>query len=100
MNLIIDAGNTRVKVAVFEQSTLMEVLVIDIKFFLSEIKKILKKHKISYGILSSVSFIPEKKGRKIKIFAQFSRFIVFYKGAFYQFVRNSRNSRGRQNCIS
>jgi type III pantothenate kinase len=66
MNLIIDAGNTRVKAAVFEQSTLVEVLVIDRNFFLSEIKKILKKHKISFGILSSVSFIPEKKVEKLK----------------------------------
>ena len=66
MNLIIDAGNTRVKVAVFEQSTLIEVLVIDRKRFLSEIKKIVKKYKISYGILSSVSFIPEKKVEKLK----------------------------------
>ena len=66
MNLIIDAGNTRVKVAVFEQSTLIEALVIDRKRLLSEIKKIVKKHKISNGILSSVSFIPEKKVEKLK----------------------------------
>jgi type III pantothenate kinase len=66
MNLIIDAGNTRVKVAVFEQSTLIEVLVIDRRKFLSEIKKIVKNHNISNGILSSVSFIPEKKVERLK----------------------------------
>lgn len=66
MKLIIDAGNTRVKVAVFEQSTLVEVVLIDKKRFLSEIKKIVKKYKISIGILSSVSFISEKKIEKLK----------------------------------
>jgi type III pantothenate kinase len=66
MNLIIDAGNTRVKVAVFEQDTLVEVVLIDRKRIISEIKQILKKHKISIGILSSVSFISEKKIEKLK----------------------------------
>jgi type III pantothenate kinase len=66
MNLIIDAGNTRVKVAVFEQSTLVEMVLIDGKKISSEIKKILKKHEISIGILSSVSFISEKKIEKLK----------------------------------
>ncbi|SDS30476.1 type III pantothenate kinase [Polaribacter sp. KT25b] len=66
MKLIIDAGNTRIKVAVFEQSTLVEVVLIDKKRFLSEIKKIVKKYKIHIGILSSVSFISEKKIEKLK----------------------------------
>ena len=38
MNLIIDAGNTRVKVAVFEKGTSIEAVLIDKKLFLSEIK--------------------------------------------------------------
>jgi type III pantothenate kinase len=66
MNLIIDAGNTRIKVAVFEQSTLIEVVVIDKKRFLSEIKKIVKKHEIFTAILSSVSILSEKKIEKLK----------------------------------
>lgn len=66
MNLIIDAGNTRVKVAVFEVNTLVEVVFFDKNKFLSEIKKILKKYKIKQGILSSVSFISEKKVEKLK----------------------------------
>ncbi|PQJ77485.1 type III pantothenate kinase [Polaribacter glomeratus] len=66
MNLIIDAGNTRVKVAVFERSRLVEVVIIDKKRFLSEIKKIVKKHEIFTTILSSVSFISEKKLEKLK----------------------------------
>ncbi|WP_373942312.1 hypothetical protein [Polaribacter sejongensis] len=39
MNLIIDAGNTRVKTAVFEGDTILEVVFIDQKKILSEIKK-------------------------------------------------------------
>jgi type III pantothenate kinase len=66
MNLIIDAGNTRVKVAVFEQDTLVELTLIDKKIILTEIKKIVKKHKIAAGILSSVGFISEKKIEKLK----------------------------------
>jgi type III pantothenate kinase len=66
MNLIIDAGNTRIKVAVFEQSTLIELVVIDKKRFLSEIKKIVKKHEIFTAILSSVTILSEKKIEKFK----------------------------------
>ncbi|WP_339662714.1 type III pantothenate kinase [uncultured Polaribacter sp.] len=66
MNLIIDAGNTRVKVAVFELDTLVDVVFFDQNIFLSEIKKLLKKHKIEQGILASVSFLSEKKIEKLK----------------------------------
>lgn len=66
MNLIIDAGNTRVKIAVFEKDKLIEVNVIDKKRILSELKKIVKEFKISFGILSSVSFISEKKIQKLE----------------------------------
>ncbi|WP_368407324.1 type III pantothenate kinase [Polaribacter sp. HaHaR_3_91] len=70
MNLIIDAGNTRVKAAVFEGDTILEVVFIDQKKILSEIKKILKKYKISQGILSSVSFISEKTLNKLQYLMQ------------------------------
>ena len=60
MNLIIDAGNTRVKVAVFEKNTLINVVSVEREVFLSEIEKKIKKYKIEDGILSSVSFISEK----------------------------------------
>ncbi|MCL7765381.1 type III pantothenate kinase [Polaribacter sp. Z014] len=66
MNLIIDAGNTRIKVAVFENDTIFDMVVVDRKNFLSEIKKILKKYKISHGILSSVSFISETTIEKLQ----------------------------------
>ncbi|WP_298782421.1 type III pantothenate kinase [uncultured Polaribacter sp.] len=61
MNLIIDIGNTRVKAAVFEQDRLVEVVLFDKKRIVSEVKKILKKFTIPFGILSSVSSISSKK---------------------------------------
>ena len=70
MNLIIDAGNTRVKVAVFENDTVFELLVIDKRKILSEIKKILKEYNITSGILSSVSFISEKTLEKLQNLVQ------------------------------
>jgi len=66
MNLIVDAGNTRVKLAVFEKDTLVEVIFIDVNELLSEIKKILKKYKITLGILSNVGFITEYKMQKLQ----------------------------------
>ncbi len=66
MNLIVDTGNTRVKLAVFEKDTLVEVLFIDVNNFLSETKKILKKYRITAGILSNVSFISEKELQKLQ----------------------------------
>jgi type III pantothenate kinase len=66
MNLIVDAGNTRVKLAVFEKDTLVEVIFIDVNELLSEIKKILKKYKITAGILSNVGFIAEYKMQKLQ----------------------------------
>jgi type III pantothenate kinase len=61
MNLIIDAGNTKVKVAVFKGDTLMELVAFDGERLLLEVKKILEKHPISYGIISSVAAISDKK---------------------------------------
>lgn len=66
MNLIIDAGNTRVKVAVFEGDILFDIFFIDKENFLSEIKQILKKYKISNSILSSVGFISETMLKKLQ----------------------------------
>lgn len=66
MNLIIDVGNTRVKAAVFEANELQETFVFSKRSIVSEIKKIIKKYSISYGILSSVSQITEVKRQKIE----------------------------------
>ncbi|WP_299121768.1 type III pantothenate kinase [uncultured Tenacibaculum sp.] len=55
MNLIIDVGNTRVKVAVFETNTLKEVFVFEKEKIISELKKIISNFKISASIISSVA---------------------------------------------
>lgn len=65
MNLIIDVGNTRVKTAVFEKDSLLEVVVFDKSRIISEIKKIVKKHAVSSGIISSVASISSKKLQRL-----------------------------------
>ena len=59
MNLIVDVGNTRAKVAVFEHHNLLEVFFSHQKELIQLIKKIIKNYKISTGILSSVVVLPK-----------------------------------------
>ena len=66
MNLAIDVGNTRVKAAVFEKDKLVELIVFDKTKILSEIKKILKKHVISNGIMSNVASVSDSKLKKLQ----------------------------------
>ena len=66
MNLAIDVGNTRVKIAVFEKDKLVELFVFQKTKILSEIKEILKKHEISTGIMSNVASISDSKFKKLK----------------------------------
>ena len=66
MNLIIDVGNTRVKAAVFEIDTMINIVVFDKKRILSEIKKILKKYAISNGIMSNVASISDFELKKLQ----------------------------------
>jgi type III pantothenate kinase len=61
MNLAIDIGNTRVKAAVFEGDKLIELFVFDNKIIISQIRKIIKIHSISGGIISNVGSISERK---------------------------------------
>lgn len=70
MSLIIDVGNTRVKAAVFEQDTIIELCVFDKKKIISEVKKILKKYQITEAIISSVSLISSKKIEKLQELVQ------------------------------
>ncbi|MFY7672639.1 type III pantothenate kinase [Tenacibaculum sp. MEBiC06402] len=65
MDLIIDVGNTRVKVAVFEKDNLKELVVFQKGKIISEIKKIVKKFTISEGIISAVATLSEKKLLKL-----------------------------------
>ncbi|MEX6627204.1 type III pantothenate kinase [Tenacibaculum salmonis] len=65
MNLIIDIGNTRGKLAVFEQDKLIEVIVFDKEKIVSEIKKNILKFSVSASIMSSVATISEKTQNEI-----------------------------------
>lgn len=66
MNLSIDVGNTSVKVAVFEEDTLVNFVVFEKKIIISEIKKIVKNFKISQGIMSSVASVSESDMQKLQ----------------------------------
>jgi type III pantothenate kinase len=65
MNLIIDVGNTRVKAAVFEKDTLKEVSVFQKEKIISEVKKIIKKNKISSSIVSAVATLSDENLEKL-----------------------------------
>jgi type III pantothenate kinase len=57
MNLIIDIGNTRIKTAVFENDTLLEVLVFDTNVLFEKVAFLIDKYTIDKGIVSSVQNI-------------------------------------------
>ncbi len=58
MNLILDAGNTLVKIAVYESGSCIFYDKIESRFFSDEIEKIFKKYpKIKHAIASSVGFL-------------------------------------------
>ncbi|MDO6676721.1 type III pantothenate kinase [Tenacibaculum sp. 1B UA] len=65
MCLIIDVGNTRVKVAVFEIDTVKEVFVFEKAKIISELKKITSRFSVSNSIISSVANFTEKEKQKI-----------------------------------
>ncbi|WP_196890957.1 type III pantothenate kinase [Aureivirga marina] len=54
MNLIIDVGNTRVKVAVFEKDAILSVLRISPEMIFEVLEKKIKKYGITNAIVSSV----------------------------------------------
>jgi len=67
MNLIIDIGNTRVKLAVYEENRCRHKTTLLKKDFFKSIKKILKKHpEIKKGIISSVDFFSKEEELKLK----------------------------------
>jgi len=67
MNLIIDIGNTRVKLAVYKQDNCIEKITVLKKYFLKTVEKILKKHqKIEKGIISSVDFFSKEEETTLK----------------------------------
>ena len=60
MNLVIDIGNSKVKLAVFELDTIITTTVCDEINLLDEIKRISNKYSITQSILSSVKDIKEE----------------------------------------
>lgn len=60
MNLIIDVGNTRVKIALFERFILEYQSIVTNENLFKEIKNLSKKNKINYAIISSVGSISKK----------------------------------------
>jgi len=60
MNLVIDIGNSKVKVAVFEIDTMIFSIVCEETSFLDELKKISNKYQIVQSIVSSVKDIEDE----------------------------------------
>ena len=60
MNLIIDIGNTRTKLAVFKQDSIKKVITIKTGELLKNVKLIFKKENITQSIISSVAKTPNK----------------------------------------
>ncbi|SEC80411.1 type III pantothenate kinase [Tenacibaculum sp. MAR_2009_124] len=65
MNLIIDVGNTRVKVAVFESGKILEVFVFQKEKLLENLNKILQDFSVEHTIVSSVASFTDKEIEKI-----------------------------------
>lgn len=67
MNLIIDVGNTYVKLAVFKKDKIVKKQVINVSVLISTVKKILNKYpQINNAILSSVGNLKNNKLQKIQ----------------------------------
>ncbi len=67
MNLIIDVGNTYVKLAVFRKHKIVKKHVTNVSVLISTVKKILKKYpQINNAILSSVGNLKNNKLQKIQ----------------------------------
>lgn len=60
MNLVIDVGNTRTKLAVFNKRDLIDVIIIDKNEFLTVINNLKLKYKLKKGIISKVSNFPKE----------------------------------------
>lgn len=67
MYLIVDVGNTRIKLAVYKEDSLRAYYVVDSERFLKKVEKIIEYYpEIKNGIISSVSFLNEKNLNAIK----------------------------------
>jgi len=67
MNLIIDIGNTRLKLAVYEENSCVKKVTVLRKDFLNTVNKILKEYpEIKKGIISSVDFFSKEEENELK----------------------------------
>ncbi len=60
MNLVIDIGNTRAKLAVFEKDTLIKLKIIKTDKLYKKVKQFFENYKINNTIISSVTKTPSK----------------------------------------
>jgi type III pantothenate kinase len=61
MNLIVDAGNTRVKLALFQNGSLMLLKETSVQYFQEEVSSLFKKYtKINRAIVSNVGLLTQK----------------------------------------
>ncbi|WP_333878184.1 type III pantothenate kinase [Flavobacterium sp.] len=123
MLLAVDVGNTRIKAAVFEENTLVEVVVFDLKMVENEIDFILKKHpKIntiavaSVGKLDPAAWISFEDRAKLFLITPQTKFpfenryatpnslgidrMVLAAGAVLQFPRQNRLVIDAGTCIT
>ncbi len=71
MNLIVDVGNTNIKLAVFRENTLLWQQKLAIDDFPKEIKKVFKKYpSIQTAIISSVGLFDEKYISVLSVFVE------------------------------
>ena len=66
MNLIIDVGNTRIKMAVFQGDAVLVKEVVSKKIFLKKIKYFIENYDCTHAIISSVGFLEEKTITELK----------------------------------
>ena len=65
MNLIIDIGNTRSKLVVFEKDIVVEIFVVETSEIVKKLKKITSKHLVSHSIMSTVVNIADNMYKEI-----------------------------------
>lgn len=58
MNLVVDIGNTRIKLAVFKDNSLLEVFISTADNLIATIQKVIHQYNIESAIISSVAEIP------------------------------------------
>ena len=71
MNLIVDAGNTKIKLAIFRRKTLVHDEIVEQDNFVDAIKRIFKKHpKIDQAIVSNVGALTKDQIKVVSVFCQ------------------------------